>query len=207
MKNISLALNVILVLAVAVLFYLHFSGTNRKGTNKKSNTASAVKNTATPGSGATIAYVDLDTLNEKIFYIKSTRKSLEAEQLAIETEWENAYRNMENEKNKFLERGKAITQEDAEQFQGSLMQKQQFVDGIKQSKTQKLNEKSYKFLESIQAKLKNFLAEYNEDAKYTYIFSTGNGLDYMLYKDSSFNITNDVVLGMNELLESETKKK
>jgi outer membrane protein len=207
MKNISLALNVILLLAVGVLFYLHFSGSNNKSDSKKRNTTSVVKNTVAPGSGTTIAYVDLDTLNEKIFYIKNTRKSLESEQLAIETEWENAYRNMENEKNKFLSRGKAITQEEAEQFQGSLMQKQQMVDGMKQSKTQKLNEKSYKFLEGIQEKLKNFLAEYNEDAKYTYIFSTGNGLDYMLYKDSSFNITNDVVLGMNELLESESKKK
>ena len=86
------------------------------------------------------------------------------------------------------------------------MQQQQVVDERKQSRTQKLNEKSYKFLEDIQKKLKDYLTEYNQESKFTYIFSTGHGLDYMVYKDSSLNITEDVVRGMNEMLDAENKK-
>ena len=47
-------------------------------------------------------------------------------------------------------------------------------------------------------KLKDFLADYNKDKKYQFILTTGNGLDYMLYKDSAYNITDDVIKGMNE---------
>jgi outer membrane protein len=204
MKNISLALNAVLFVAVGYLYFVHFSKSDNKISNKKS-TIKASK-TSDSVSGVTIAYVDLDSLNEKITFIKTTRKALEAEQQSIEAEWENAYRNLEAQKNNFLKKGNAITQSEAEQFQGSLMQQQQVVDERKQSRTQKLNEKSYKFLEDIQKKLKDYLTEYNQESKFTYIFSTGNGLDYMVYKDSSLNITEDVVKGMNEMLEAEKKK-
>lgn len=204
MKNVSLALNAVLFIAVGYLYYVHFSTSDKKSAKGKTNVI-ANKN-ADSINGATIAYVDLDTLNEKITFIKTTRKSLEAEQQSIETEWENAYRNLESQKNNFLSRGKSITQAEAEQFQASLLQQQQVVDERKQSRTQKLNDKSYKFLEDIQKKLKEFLAEYNQESKFTYIFSTGNGLDYMVYKDGSLNITEDVVKGMNEMLEKKNDK-
>ena len=77
------------------------------------------------------------------------------------------------------------------------MQQQQQVDGKKQNLTQNLSEKSYKFMDDIQKKLKDFLTEYNREKNYMYIFTTGTGLDYMAYKDSSLNITDDVIEGMN----------
>ena len=55
-------------------------------------------------------------------------------------------------------------------------------------------------MDDIQQKLKDFLEEYNKDKRFTYIFSCGNGLDYMVYKDSSYNITPDVIAGINEMM-------
>ena len=78
------------------------------------------------------------------------------------------------------------------------MQQQQQVDAKKQNSSQNLSEKSYKLMDDIQKKLKDFLNEYNQNKKYQYILTTGTGLDYMLYKDSTFNITADVIKGMNE---------
>lgn len=204
MKQLSLVLNVVLVLAVAFLYYLHFSGnSNTLQTKiKPVSAAYAGNNNAVRPS---IAYVELDSLNEKITYIKTKRKELETEQQAIETEWESGYRNLENQKNNFLKKGSSITQEEAEQFQGVLLQQQQAIDSKKQSLNQKLSEKSYKFMDDIQKKLKDFLAEYNQDKNFNYIFTTGNGLEYMVYKDSSLNITMDVVEGMNEKMKAAAK--
>lgn len=199
MKNISLVLNAVLLVAVAVLYFLHFS-------SDKKTIATPAKVLPANGSSvpaqASIGYVDLDSLNENIVYIKTKRKELEGEQRAIETEWENGYRNLENQKNNFLKRGDAITQEEAERFQASLIQQQQQIDGKKQNATQRLSEKSFKFLEDIQKELKTFLEEYNKQRNFTYILTTGTGLDYMVYKDSSLNITNDVIAGMNEIMKS-----
>ncbi len=194
MKNFTNILLVALIIAVGVLYYLHFS-TNRNCNNK---TKSSIANIGGVRNAA-FAYVELDSLNENIQYIKDNRKALEAEQSSIENEWQSGYRNLEMQKNNFLKKGgSSITQEQAEEFQGVLLQQQQQIDAKKQALTQKLNEKSYKFLEDIQKKLKDFLVAYNEDKNFTYIFTTGNGLEYMAYKDTTLNITKDVIEGMNE---------
>jgi outer membrane protein len=202
MKKITLVLNIVLLIAVAVLYYLHFScKSNCKHECKKNVSGTALNNSHKP----MIAYVDLDSMNERIEYIKKNRLALEQEQKSIESEWEASYRDLENQKNNFLKKSSSITQSQAESFQKILLDQQQRVDTKKQMLTQQLNEKSYKFLEDIQKQLKQYLQEYNQDKGYSFILTVGNGLDYMVYKDSSLNITNDVVEGMNEKLKSKEK--
>ncbi|MFN8245865.1 MAG: OmpH family outer membrane protein [Ferruginibacter sp.] len=203
MKQFSIALNVLLLLAVGYLYYVHFSSSSTGQAKAAALPAAAHKPVS--GGHVNIAYVDLDSLNEKIHFIRDKRKELESEQKAIETEWENGYRNLENQKNNFLKKGNAITQQEAEVFQESLLRQQQQVDGRKQSANQKLGEKSYKFMDDMQKQLKAFLNEYNADRNYQYILTTGTGLDYLVYKDSSMNITDDVVNGMNEKMKKEKK--
>ena len=197
MRSFLIVVNSVLIIAVIFLYVKVYTNTTSIKTitsgNVNNNTNGTLKN-------ASIAFVELDSLNEKIGFIKDRRKELEIEQKAIETEWQSGYRGLENRKNEFLKRGNSITQQEAEKFQGELLQQQQQVDQRKQGLTQKLSEKSYKFMDDIQKKLKDFLNEYNKTKNYQYILTTGTGLDYMLYKDSSFNITQDVISGMNELM-------
>jgi len=190
MKNLSLALNIVLIAAVGYLYYHQFSG----GTGKV-NAAPGGKHAAMDSNNkmAPIAYIELDSLNENISYIRDRRKELEAEQLSIETEWENGYKNLQAQKDNFLKKGAAITQEEAEKFQGMLMEQQQAIDGKKQNRGQALNQKSITIMDNIQKQLKEFLAEYNKDRKFLYILTTGTGQDYMAYKDPALNISNDVI--------------
>jgi len=197
MKHLSTILNVVLLLAVAFLYFHEFG--NKKGSTSTTKTLTSSNNANTPVI-ASIAYVELDSLNEKILFIKEKRKELEAEQRSIESEWESGYRGLENQKNNFLKKGDAITQQMAEEFQGQLIQQQQRIDEKKQGLTQKLSEKSYRFMDDIQKKLKDFLIDFNKEKKYLYILTIGTGLDYMVYKDSTLNITDEVVQGMNEKL-------
>jgi outer membrane protein len=203
MKNrISLLLNVLLLLAVIVLYILHFNSSASKIQDKpkRSNRVETVS-----GSDL-IATVDVDSLNEKILVMKNKREELEKEQRSIEVEWENGYRGLELQKNKFLERGKAFTQAEAEEFQGQLIRQQQAIDANKQSRAGKLTDKYGQFMDDFQKELKSFINEYNKDGKFKYILTVGGGLDYMLYKDSTLDITSDVIVGMNERLEGGKKK-
>ena len=199
MKNVSLLINIILLLAVAFL-YFHVFG-NKNGNNPAKYKAT-VKDSAgnSASSSGLIAYVELDSLNSKITYIKNRREELEREQKAIETEWNSGMRNLEARRDKFVQRGNAITQAEAEKFQEELMAGQQTVEQTKQNSSNKLQEKSYRYMEDIQGKLKDFLADYNKEKGYTYILTAGTGLDYMIYRDSTLNITDDVISGMNAQL-------
>ena len=200
MKHLYLILNLVLFAAVGVLYYLHFSG------NKKCDAPGSILSKFSRDSGCVktpvIAYVEMDSLNNNVTVIRNRRKELEQEQKGILAEYENAYKGLEEEKNNFLKKGNAITQEEAQQFQEKLTYKQQDVENKKQVKGQQLAEKGAKVMEDMQAKLKEFLNDYNKDKKFTYIFATGSGLDYLFYKDSALNITPDIIKGLNEKMNS-----
>ena len=204
MKNLSLLLIFLLLVAVGYLYYYEFSKKKPIGQNPVTNNVSMINdsNCIRPP----IAYVELDSLNENIRYIKDKHKEMEAEQKTIETEQENSYKGLQIQKDNFLKKGNSISQQEIQQFQSMLMQQQQQIDIKKQSSSQKLNEKNFAFMEDIQRKLKEFLTDYNKDRKYMYILTTGTGLDYIVYKDPALNITNDVIKGMNEKMKQRTKQ-
>lgn len=202
MKQFSTVLNIILLAAVGILYYLHFSGKKESKPIAKSITIPSEKG----GSIAqVIAYVELDSLNEHIGAIKSKRDELETEQKAIETEWENGYRGLERQRDEFLKKGDKVTQEEVIRMQESLMRQQENIDQKKSTQTRNLTEKSYKSMDAIQKELKDFLEEYNSDKRFTYILTSGTGLDYLIYKDSAYDITADVIVGMNERMKSNSK--
>ena len=204
MKNLSIVLNIVLLGAVAYLYYYDFSG--KKAKDVAAKITSTYMNADTNGHRLPLAYVELDSLNENITFIKERRKELEAEMKAIEAQQEEGYRGLQAQKDNFLKKGAAITEREAQEFQGKLMDLQQQIDNRKQALTQKLNEKSFGIMEDIQKKLKEFLNDYNKDKKFMYIFTTGTGLDYMVYKDSGSNITNDVIKGMNAKMKTASKQ-
>lgn len=205
MKQFSLILNLVLLLAVGYLFYHTFSGKKSGKGNDKGSVSSSSKDTNC--SRSPIAYVELDSMYEKITYVRDRRKELEAEQKAIESEWENGMRNLEAEKNKFIkEKGNTASQDDVIKFQNYLAQQQQQIEGKKQAMGQKLSEKNFSFMDEVQKALKDFLNEYNQEKKYMYILTSGTGLDYMVYRDPSLNITDDVIKGMNEKMKTLIKK-
>lgn len=202
MRQFLLFLNIILLGAVGYLYYLHFSRIEKPG--KKTVAVSSYRDTLHTGAGS-IAYIEIDSVNEKVSHIRNLRKELENEQRAIEKEWENGYRSLQAQKDEFLKRGSAITEDMAREFQGKLLQQQDQIDSRKQELNQKLSEKSYKLMDELTAEMKKFLNEYNKEHNFSYIFTTGSGLEFLAYKDSAYDITGDVIDGMNERLGKDKK--
>jgi outer membrane protein len=204
MKNFYLVLNVVLLIAVGYMFYYNFS--------HKSNTTAAVANGQlfkNNDSGATtlkIAYVELDSLNENITYFKQRRKELEQQQKVVEAELMNDYKGLEDKQRNFIQKNPNASPEEIQNIRAQLAQGQQDIETKKQTQSQQLSQRSFELMESIQKKLKEFLAEYNKEKKYQYILTTGGGMDYIILKDSTLDITKDVIKGMNEKLKATVNK-
>lgn len=196
MRAFLIGLNIILLAAVGFLFYKVFA---KDVSIKKITTVTNGEKNASNLVGK-IAYVELDSLYENIKYIRNMRESLEAEQKLIEREWTSGMQGLDSKKNNFIAKnGNNMTQEMAEQFQNQLLQEQQNIESKKQNLASKLSDKSYRFMDDVQTKMKTFLNDYNTDKGYAYILTSGTGLDYMIYRDSTLNITDDVISGMNEM--------
>ncbi len=197
MKQFSIVLNIVLVLAVGFLYYLHFASV-KNVTNHQPASKYNVRDTALFGKKMVVAYVELDSLNNNVAFIRQKKKELEAEQKIIANEYESAYRELTAQRDNFLKKGNSITQQEVEAFQEKLGLRQQEIEQAKQQKSQRLAEKGARIMEDMQRKLKDFMNEYNKQQKFTLIFTTGTGLDYFLYKDSTLNITSEIVKGLND---------
>ena len=204
MKQFSLVLNILLVAAVGVLYYLHFSNSKKLAVTGNATVGYRQKDSC-GDKIPIVAYVELDSLNNNVTFIKQRKKELEAEQKIITQEYESSYRALTAERDEFLKKGNAITQQEAEAFQSKLGQRQQEIEGAKQTKAQRLAERGAKIMEDMQTKVRTFMKEYNKDKNYSYILATGTGLDYLFFKDSTLNITNDVIKGLNEQMKEPVK--
>jgi outer membrane protein len=200
MKQFSTILSLLLLPAVGFLYYLQFKPA-KTGSLPLQNSLNSVLAAPAPGTASPngiIAYVDLDSIQHNVKFISAQKKELEAEQQSMAAEYQNAYMQMENDKNNFKKKGDAITREEYEQFVMTLQQREQQIEMNRQDKSKKLADKSTRIMENMQSRLKAFLNEYNKDGRYTYILATGTGLEYIFYKDSTRNITQEIVKGLNE---------
>ncbi len=192
MNKLSVALNLVLIAAVGFLYYYNFSA--KKG-GVPAATTQLLKDSCT--NPHRIAYVELDSLNENLVYFKQKRKDLEALQKQMEDKISADYKDLDAKQNNFVKNNPNATPEQIQNIRAQLAQGQQDIEVEKQKKTQELNQKSFELMENIQKNLKQFLAEYNKEKRYQYILTTGSGIDYLIYKDSTLDITKDVIKGMN----------
>ena len=88
------------------------------------------------------------------------------------------------------------TQQQAEAVQASLMKQQNDLQALQQRLGNEFQAETEKFNVALHDSLQHFLAQYNKTKKYSLIL-TKQG-DNILYADKSFNITNDVIAGLNK---------
>jgi outer membrane protein len=204
MKNILLPLNILLVLAVAVLFFLHFS--------KGSGSVSVAKSPVSGDSMASpvtlkIAYVDLDSIQEKYEYYKEKMNEFERKKENADRDLNSAFQKIENERVAFVQKGQSITQVEAENFQREYTRKMQNLENQKRNLENSIQNEGVKTMEELKKKINEFLAEYNESRDYSYIFSYSSNVNMLFYKDTALNITNEVIQGLNEAYNKTKPKK
>ena len=103
MKNASLVLNAVLAVAVAVLYYLHFS-------DKKTTEPVSASTTKSAPVRKTV-YVNVDSLLTNYEYFKDTRKVLESKRFQLDNELNNKGRSLQNEVAFFQQRAQTMTME------------------------------------------------------------------------------------------------
>ncbi|NIG57104.1 OmpH family outer membrane protein [Chitinophaga sp. Cy-1792] len=169
--------------------------------NKQAGTAPAANtNTAAPTAASfKIAYVDLDTLEAHFEYFKLKRAELEKKQQSMDNTLQAKMRSLQNEFEDLQRKAATLTQEQGENIQRGILAKKQQLEQEAQQMRGQYAEQEAKFNEELQGRLDTFLENFNKDKRFAYIFSYRKGASNILYKDSSFDITTDVIKGMNEL--------
>ena len=196
MKNISLILNAILFILVGILFYLHFNG-------KKSAAPVTVKTldgkTQTV-QGQVIAYFDIDSFQNNYTYYKQKKHEIETKQNAIESEMARDEKKIQSMIEGYQKKAETMTEEEYYIAQQKLGMEQQKAQEKVQNSTDALMKMTEKFNLELMESITVYLKEYNADNRYTYILPYTKSNPNLLYVDERYDITKDIIEGMNAKL-------
>jgi outer membrane protein len=190
MKNASLILNIVLVVAVLVIYILHF---NSKNSNE---TVTGDSGQPVSQSDLRIAYVKVDSLIVNYELAQELHDSFTKNQEAYTKEYAEKRTTFEKQATAFQEkvqRGGFLTQDRAIQERDRLMGQEQEIQRLDQELSTKLSEMQAKNNQQLIDSLMKYLEEYNADKKYSYILNAGD----ILIGDEAHNITKTVLETMN----------
>lgn len=197
MKNLSLALNAVSLILIAVLFSLHFSGKQKPGA------ASSEITTSADGESFAIAYVDIDTLFFKYKYYDDKNKEFRSKKDQAQKQLETRGQRLESEMMGYQRRAQAglMSQNDIKKAEEELMRKQQEFQAYTQSLSAGLMEEENAIQKELYDAIYNYLQEYNKDKGFKVILNYTKGGGIWL-ADEALDITEDVVNGLNKAYEN-----
>jgi len=184
MKPNSWIVNGVMALAIILLFVLHFN-----------SNSTPVKSSALAAGGVKVAYFEIDSIQNSYNFFKDVREALQAKDV------ENA-KQLTGLKNAFAikyqelqKNGQFLSQAEIGARQQELAQLEKNYTNREQQLASEMQEESFKRLQEVKQKIEAFLVKYNKNKEFAYIFSSNP--DLMYYKDTAYDITSDIVKGLN----------
>ena len=199
MKGTSLIVSIILFVAVAVLYVLHFVG----GESNEHESAGKERAVINRG-GLKIAYVKADSILLNYDLSQDLHDEFTKKQEAYTSEYASKRQLFEKDAAAFqekLQRGGFLSEQRAVQERDRLVGMEQEVLKMDQELSTKLTALQTENNKQILDKLMEYLKELNVDNKYDYVFNASN----ILIGDEADNLTADVLNALNESYAEEKK--
>ncbi|MEX1187772.1 MAG: OmpH family outer membrane protein [Bacteroidia bacterium] len=193
MKNLNLFINILLVIAVTVLFALQLS--SRSGNSSKADKPGAMA--SGNASNLNIAFVNADSLTESYEMYKDEFEAASKRTQEAEETFTSKQRQFENEANDFQQRAQYLTITDRESKQEKLVKKQQELMQLEQQLSTELQRQEADVSKRIFDTIDVFLKQYAIDNGYSYVLSYARG-GGVWYADAQFDITPEVLKALNE---------
>jgi len=202
MKNGLLIWNVVLTLAVGFLLFTKMGGTKNGGKTGGSNSA---KDTSTVQGPFRMAYFEMDSIAANFELAKELMAERVKKEEEMGAELDRMAKNMQQRYNFFQNKAQAGTLTPAETDAAG--QEMKALDEQMKNRRAQLEQEYNDFTvrrnTDLKLKMEDFFKKYNEEKKFSYIVSYEQGLFY--FKDTAYNITNEVVKGLNEMYKTKAK--
>jgi len=195
MKQASIAINVVLAIAVIVLYYLHFSG-------KSPTTGQGIEK---GGSQADLkmAFINADTVLKHYDYFKVSREKLEAKGKRMDTDFRNRAQGLQREIASYQSTVGNLTIGQARALEEDLTKKQQNLRVYQESLAQELSVDEGKLNQELYEKITAYLKEYGAKNGIQAVFKFDLSSD-LLYAGEGMDVTREVIAGLNESYKNST---
>ena len=145
-----------------------------------------------------IAYVEVDSIMTQYTFCKDYTEILQKKGQNIQNTLASKQRALEQAAANFQQKlqQNAYTREQAEGIQASLQKQAADLEGLNQRLSGEFQTGTDKYNNALRDSIQHFLAKYNKDKKFSIILSKAG--DNLLYADKAFDITSEVVAGLNK---------
>lgn len=193
MKYLSLIISSVALILVGIMFFNQRS--NQKET--KGQVAATAGSDSLAEAPLRVAYVDLDSLDAKFEYYKAKIETFDKKKEGLDRRLNGAYQQLDNKRIEFLKRGNAITQAEADAFKREYDQQLQYLENERRKSEQEVQQEAMIMRDDVFSKINEYLTGYSKEKGYTYIFSYSRNANLFLYQAPAFNITDEVLVGLN----------
>ncbi len=191
MKRLSYLVNGIAALAVIVLF----SQCAGKADQQVVSAAAQA-----PGlSGMKIAFVEVDTLLSKYNFCIDLNEAMVKKSENVRLTLNQKAKELDKQKQEFqtkVQNNAYISQERAQQEYNRIAKLEQDLQNLSNKLQAELMSENEKNSLQLRDSINSFLKEYNKTKGYSFIISN-TGFDNLLYADSIYNITDEILAGLN----------
>lgn len=202
MKKVQIIVEAVLVIAIAALFVLHFTG--KSCCKQSSETAATVAEGNLP-----IAFINLDSLLANYTLAQECGEQLMRKQEDARLKLNTKMRTFQNEYADFqrkLENNAFLSRERAESEANRLQRKQEELQALEEQLTQDILAENQALNLRLADSLTNYLNEYNADGKFHLILSN-QGRDNVLTAVDGYDITDEIIDALNARYTPATAKK
>ena len=162
----------------------------------------------TPAGGLKIAFVEVDSLMTQYEFCKEFTLTLQKKSNNARNTLTQKGQQLQSAATNFqqkLQNNAFTSREQAESQQAAIQRQQQSLQELQGRLENELANETAKYNEALRDSLMHFLDAYNKDKKYDLIL-TKQG-DNILYAAKRFDITNDVINGLNKRYKKAPAKK
>lgn len=176
--------------------------------NTATATSAPATATATGTSNMKIAYVEIDSLLTKYRFWNDLNEQMIKKEENIRTTLNEKAKALDAAMREFqrkYENNGFVSQESAQQQQARLVKQQQELQALQEKLSKDLADENQKNSLQLRDSINSFLKIYNQTKGYSLIISN-TGFDNLLYADPAYNITQEIVDGLNARYNPNIKK-
>jgi Outer membrane protein (OmpH-like). len=165
--------------------------------------------TAEPASagGLKIAYVEVDSIMSQYQFCKEYSLILQKKSQNIQNTINQKGQALQAAAANFQQKVQqnAYTREQAEAINANLVKQQNDLQTLQNRLGNEFQSETDKFNAALRDSIQHYLAKYNKDKKFALILSKAG--DNILYADKGYDITNEVIAGLNKAYKPAAAKK
>ena len=158
-------------------------------------------NSENGSNGLRIAYVNVDSLVNQYEYAKVMSDSLDKMSANATKRLSDMDKSLEQSYNRFqrkLQNNEFTSEQQAKTAAAAFETERNNRVALEARLSNELMQKQAEFTKTLHDSVDNFLNDYNKDKKYDMILRTGVANEVILYADKKFDITEDVINGLNK---------